>query len=419
MIRQGTTENISSVEQLLGDATERLSRNSAGRRAVVMHLSRLKPDNRGLHQLRIAANTFEALVKSFDGQIFVLSQGDIVFVCREEAVAAIDEAVNKLRYLFGDDPLVAQIEAEDAEGFSTWFSLGGDFAPFQAYVTAVRSEEERRRKRIASLPSGTAAGERQPMDPQGLHELINAIVRADLSNLLRRQAICTIASGKSPQPLFREVYVSIADLRDAIMPRRDIASDRWLFQYLTQTLDKRVLALLRKADDTDLSHSYSLNLNVTTLLSPEFLAFDASLRSGARGSIVIEVEKVEIFADLGAYLFARDFVRERGYRLCLDGMTRLTLPYIDRARLGLDLVKLFWSPDMADRGETEKSREFIASLDRVGKSRIILARCDTDQAIEFGLKAGVKLFQGRIIDKMLAANAGVTLTRNRLAPPTR
>jgi c-di-GMP-related signal transduction protein len=155
------------------------------------------------------------------------------------------------------------------------------------------------------------------------------------------------------------------------------------------------------------------------LLSPEFLAFDASLRAGARGSIVIEVEKVEIFADLGAYLFARDFVRERGYRLCLDGMTRLTLPYIDRARLGLDLVKLFWSPDMADRGETEKSREFIASLDRVGKSRIILARCDTDQAIEFGLKAGVKLFQGRIIDKMLAANAGVTLTRNRLAPPTR
>src|SRR5665213_2924378 len=140
MIRQGTTENISSVEQLLGDATERLSRNSAGRRAVVMHLSRLKPDNRGLHQLRIAANTFEALVKSFDGQIFVLSQGDIVFVCREEAVPAIDEAVNKLRYLFGDDPLVAQIEAEDAEGFSTWFTLGGDFAPFQAYVTAVRSE---------------------------------------------------------------------------------------------------------------------------------------------------------------------------------------------------------------------------------------------------------------------------------------
>ncbi len=255
------------------------------------------------------------------------------------------------------------------------------------------------------------------MDPVALHELIGAIVRADLSNLLRRQSVCTIDAGEPPKPLFREIYVSIADLRDSIMPKRDIASDRWLFQYLTQTLDKRVLALLRKADDSGLSHAFSLNLNISTLLSPEFQAFDASLKAGARGSIVIEIEKVDVFADIGAFLFARDFVRERGYRLCLDGMTRLTLPFIDRAGLGLDLVKLFWSPDMADVGESDRQKEFLTAIGRVGKGRIILARCDTEQAIEFGLKSGIKLFQGRIIDKMLAANAGVTLTRNRLAAP--
>ena len=255
------------------------------------------------------------------------------------------------------------------------------------------------------------------MDPVGLNELIGAIVRADLTNLLRRQSVCTIVAGEPPKPLFRELYVSIADLREAVMPKRDIASDRWLFQYLTQTLDKRVLALLRKSDESGLSHSFSLNLNISTLLSPEFQTFDTNLKAGARGSIVIEIEKVDVFADIGAYLFARDFTRERGYRLCLDGMTRLTLPFIDRAGLELDLVKLFWSPDMADSADSERQREFLAAIERVGKTRIILARCDTEQAVAFGQKVGLKLFQGRFIERMLSAANGPALTRNRLSAP--
>ncbi len=199
------------------------------------------------------------------------------------------------------------------------------------------------------------------------------------------------------------------------MPRRDLYSDRWLFQYLTQTLDKRVLALLRKADDVELSHSYSLNLNVSTLLSPEFLAFDANLKSGARGSIVIEIEKIEIFADLGAYLFARDFARERGYRFCLDSVTRLILPFIARQRLGVDLVKLFWNPDMAEGKSSDRDGEFLAALERVGTERVILARCDTEQAIEFGHRVGIKLFQGRIVDTLLHAGRSPAITRKRLA----
>ena len=409
------TERASSVEQLLFDYVERLKRNPAGRRAVVMHLSRLRPDNRGAHHIRIAANTFEALVKQFDGQIFLLQQGDIIFVCLEENLASVDAAVTKVRYLFGDDPLAAQID-ENKDGFATWFNVADPNGPFYGFVEDVRREEERRRKRTTT--SATApANDRQPMDPVGLNELIGAIVRADLSNLLRRQSVCTIVAGEAPKPLFRELYVSIADLREAVMPNRDIASDRWLFQYLTQTLDKRMLALLRKADESGLSHSFSLNLNISTLLSPEFQAFDASLKAGARGSIVLEIEKVDVFADIGAYLFARDFVRERGYRLCLDGMTRLTLPFIDRAGLGLDLVKLFWSPDMAESADSDRQRQFLAAVERVGKGRIILARCDTEHAVAFGQKVGLKLFQGRFIEKMLSAANGPTLTRNRLSAP--
>jgi EAL domain-containing protein (putative c-di-GMP-specific phosphodiesterase class I) len=177
------------------------------------------------------------------------------------------------------------------------------------------------------------------------------------------------------------------------------------------------LSLLRHNDDSALAHSYSLNLNVSTLLSPEFLAFDANLRTGARGSIIIEIEKIDIFADLGAYIFARDFVRERGYRLCLDGVTALTLPFIDRERLGVDLIKLFWSPDMIDNPDGERSRELLAALERTGKTRVILARCDGPAAIDFGQSVGIRLFQGRHLDRI--TSVALSPLHQKLAPTTR
>jgi EAL domain-containing protein (putative c-di-GMP-specific phosphodiesterase class I) len=416
MIKQASAERVSSVEQLLFDAVERLKRNPVGRRAVVIHMSRLNPTNRGAHQVRIAANTFEALVKQYDGQMFLLQQSDVVFICREENVVAIDAAVGKVRFLFADDPVSAQVGDSGSDTFVTWFNPGDGSNGFYSYVDAIRVEDERRRKRMSAIV-GKEADERQPMDLVAMNELLTIIGRADLTNLLRRQSICEISPDEAPKPLFREIYVSIADLRDAVMPKRDIASDRWLFQYLTQTLDRRVLALLRKADDSGLSHSFSLNLNISTVLSPEFQTFDSGLKAGARGSIVIEIEKVDIFADIGAYLFARDFAKERGYRLCLDGMTRLTLPFVERGKLGLDLVKLFWSPDMANSADGDRQREFLTAIERTGKTRVILARCDSPQAVAFGHAAGIRLFQGRFIEKMVNSAASPTLTRNRLAPP--
>jgi hypothetical protein len=391
-----------TAEYLLLDYARRLARNPAGRRAVVLNLSKLRPDNRHAHHLRIAANTFEGLVKRFDGQIFVLRQGDIVFVCKDANIAAadVDDAVTKMRYLFGDDPLTAHAEEGGQDGFATWFDIGHDVAGFLKFVEGVHAEETKRQKRLSAVTGEKAPEERQPMDAAALADLVAAVGRADLSNVLRRQPVCAIAPGEPPKPIYREIYISIPELRDSIMPKRDITSDPWLFQYLTQVLDMRMLALLRRGDDRALASAYSLNLNVSTLLSPEFQAFDESLRAGARGTIVVELQKVDVFSDLGAYVFARDYVHERGYRICLDGVTGLTLPFVDRERLDLDLVKVFWRPDMAeDRGA--RAGEFRAALERVGRSRLILARCDSEAAIRFGHQLGLRLFQGRHVDGLL------------------
>jgi EAL domain-containing protein (putative c-di-GMP-specific phosphodiesterase class I) len=404
MGKQITDDQAASIEYMVLDYAKRLARYPTGRRAIVIHLSRLRPDNRRAHHIRIAANTFESLVKQFDGQIFLIQNADIIFVCKDASIAVIDEAIMRLRYLFGDDPLAAELDENAPDRFATWYDLERDYQDFLALAEEMYDQEVKRKKRLAAIAGGSPREERQPMDATALGELVGMIQRADLSNVMRRQSICAIMGGEPPRSVFREIYISIPDLRDSVMARRDIASDRWLFQYLTQHLDRRVLALLRRNDDPAIAHSYSLNLNISTLLSQEFLQFDQSLRSGARGTIVIELQKVDIFADLGAYVFARDFLKERGYRVCLDGVSAVTLSFIDRERLGLDLIKMFWSPDMADPMRTERITAFREAVERTGRSRIILARCDSEDAVTFGQSMGIRLFQGRYIDRMLSTS---------------
>ncbi len=403
LTKQIAEEKSASVESQLLDYTRRLGRHPLGRRAIVIHLSRLRPDNRRAHHIRIAANTFEALVKQFNGRIFLLLNADIVFVCKDASIAVIDDAIMRLRYLFGDDPLAAELDETAPDRFATWYDIERDYQEFLAWVEEIYEQEVKRQKRLAAIAGSVPREERLTMDPQALAELVASIQCADLSNVMRRQAICAIMGEESPKPVFREVYISIADLRDSIMPKRDIASDRWLFQHLTQHLDRRVLALLRRNDDQAIAQSYSINLNISTLLSPEFLQFDQSLRAGARGTIIIELQKVDIFADLGAYIFARDYLKERGYRVCLDGVSSVTLSFIDRERLGLDFIKMFWSPDMADPMATQRTEAFREAVERTGRSRLILARCDSEDAVRFGQSMGLRLFQGRHIDRLLGS----------------
>src|SRR3546814_2789331 len=117
------------------------------------------------------------------------------------------------------------------------------------------------------------------------------------------------------------------------------------------------------------------NRKVGTSLSPPFRTFDSSLKAIARGNVVIELQKIDIFGDMGAYMFARDFMRERGYRICLDGLNHLTLQFIDRERLGLDLLKLIWTPAMADDLSGSRTSELKEHIDRCGRARSFLPRC--------------------------------------------
>ena len=165
---------------------------------------------------------------------------------------------------------------------------------------------------------------------------------------------------------------------------------------------QRLLKMLARADDSDLHASFSINMNVGTLLSPDFLEFDSQLRMGGRGTIVVELHLIDVFSDLAEYTFARDFLREKGYRICLDGVAPASLRFVDRAALGADLIKLTWSEELASDAENGgRLEEFKATVEKSGEARAILCHCNDAAAIRFGQTMGITMYQGRFLDSAL------------------
>ncbi len=203
----------------------------------------------------------------------------------------------------------------------------------------------------------------------------------------------------SPKPVFNELYVSIAELQRTVMPDVDLASSRWLFQHLTELLDVRIMRLLPNLE-IDLPLSTSININLSTLLSPAFLEFDRKLRTVTKKTIVLEVQAIDLFGNMRGYLFARDFVRERGYRVCLDGFDPLTFPIINRQQVGFDFQKIQWQPDIEDEVIERHRASLPEAVRAAGPTRVILSRCESERALDFGRSIGITLFQGRHIDKL-------------------
>ncbi len=397
-------------ERLLTDHLERLDGKCDGRWAVHVHLSKLRPRNRQPHNLRVAGSTFEQLVSAYDGQIFTLSSGDLVFVWKAGGIAELQPAVEKLRGMFGEDPLVQNKDETSQDGFTTWYNLADEYQTFaDAAFELLDACIARQSEDSGQKPNGRHyhqqnTDEKRPMTPDQLGRLEQAIDSADLSNLMRRQPVCLIAQDHPPRPVFRELFISIGELANSLLPEVDLAANRWLFQHLTQFLDRRMLALLTRNDDSSIASSFSLNLNVATLLSDEFETFDRSLGQDNRSTVVIELRFEDLIADLDAYLFAKDILHDRGYRLCLDGVSTRTLPLVDREQLSLDLVKLFWSADMLEESE-ETVKALAKQITGIGRARTILARCDDANAVRFGRSIGISLFQGRHLDEMLSLSA--------------
>lgn len=388
---QALARGAPAQERALVEHVERLGKFRSGRLAVHIQLSRLSRAYKRDHYISMAIDVFETSVSRLEGQLFILKNNDLVFIARESPFAALDKAVNQIRVLFSDPVF----QEKEPEGFCVWYRLDNDYAELLAAAKRLLHDAEQ--ARIDYVRDTYEMG--RPIGPDVLARLEQSLSKVDMTNIARRQMACTLIEGQPPQPLFEEIYVSIADLQNIVTPGINLLANIWLFQYLTHTLDKRIMLMLMR-DGIPTDRPFSINLNVATILSPEFRRFDSIISPQLRGRLVIEFNKIDVFSDMGAFLFARDYLRERGFRLCLDRLTHLTLPYYDRMKLGFDLIKIQWMPDSIDNMLPEMIPEVRRIIMDAGQSRAILCRCETARAIEIGQKLGIVMFQGRYVDRV-------------------
>lgn len=354
------------------------------------------------------ADIFMPIVKNAAAKIFMLPNQDMLVIFNKRAQDEIDSALVKLRFLLQDDEKVKNAEDLEAAGIVICYDLVLEEVDFSKKVVAACQRPVEKQlslqeaQRVSFFNTSTRHFHRE-LTTDMLAKVQKIISVADFSSFIRRQAICAVIGKSAPQRVFEEVFVSIPDMRDSLLPEVEITANPWLFLALTETLDKRVLEIISRHDDGALIGNFSININVSTILSDDFLRFDDSINGSMRQSIILELQLVDIFSDIRSFILAKTFAKARGYKICIDGITVDKLKYLNRARLDCDLMKIVWHPSFID--VINEDKHFMDYVNKAERAKIILCRIDDANAVEVGNSLGINLYQGRYIQRLLNASS--------------
>jgi len=396
-----TTAGFSnSEESLLLDRLKRIESNPAGYFAVHIHLSGLRANNKQPHFIQIAVRTFDPLLESNDATLFSLTNLDLVLVCRNIAVDDVDQVVDRARALFSEDPLAEIDDSGFEDNFITWYDLSSteDFATFFS-ISAGLSLEAERAAEEAARASARQQAKGEPLAPSNLSELNKKLMSMRIADLIQQQTCLLVRSGGDGEVVFREHFISMGKIRERIAPDTDFFANPWLFQYLTESLDRRLLGVLSEREFEDPFEPISINLNISTVLSRDFQRFHRVVGENSE-RVVIEMQVIDVFADPKSFGYARDSLQERGYRVLIDGLDPQSLQFFDPTILRSDFLKISWSSALQDDGSDDRESEIRNVIASVGKNSVILARVDTEKAVKWGLALGISRFQGFFIDRL-------------------
>lgn len=370
----------------------RLGPAREGHRAVHLHLSRITRNYRGRKHLRIAASMLEELLGPLPHPPFMLRNGDIVLIGKGIDDRKVADSIEMLRYLLSGEPL-----ARTAGGEASLFTIHDLESEYPQILASVRQISEAQvRSDTARDVANARRSTKSAWQSGRVGELMDRLGRLELANMVRQQTVWTAPPGERPQPLFDELYISVDGLREAIGLEGEIADDPQVFQLVTRAFDKYMLSTLLRDHSAD-KRPISINLNLHTLLSPEFFRFEHQRPLGWHGQIILEVQFANIWSDLPAFLSVMRTVKQSGFSCCIDGVTHHALPLINFHRIEADFIKVIWDDALLQLTEASL-RDVCRALSACGKDRVILTRCGRQEALQFGHAANIRMFQGWYMD---------------------
>lgn len=348
-------------------------------------------------------NMFVPLIKDGVAKTFVLPNEDFLVVYNKTKADDVSSLLVKIQFLFQEDEAVKNSSDLQKCGVAVFYDLASEYDALCKKIEASFEKEKQQVKTLFFEDSVYRKDEginKKLFTAELLSKVQKIISTSDFSSFIRRQPVCVIFGKSDPQRVFEEVYVSVEDVRDSLMPGVNVDTNPWLKLSLSETLNKRVLEVVSRHEDGDLSGNFSVNINVSSILSDEFIQFDDSINGSMRSTIILELQLEDVFSDMNSYVLAKTFAKTRGYRVCIDGINIDKLKYIKREKLDCDLMKIDWHHSLIDLFTSDE--HFMDYQNKSARSKIILCNIEEPQAIEAGNSLGINLYQGRYIQKMLS-----------------
>jgi len=375
---------------------KKIGEKPAGYRAVHLHISQLPAAKKTRDNLSRAIGLLSDLkAKYHDGEIFLMKNVDIVFITKEISKPILAAACDAVEQTFVGKMGVTFTNVHGGERESyTLFDLANDYGKLRDWAEDTAG---------VSQTGGGAPEIKGEIDLALLSKIKEEVQKIDITPMLFNQPVYYIADEGRVQSTFHEMYISVQVLEDMFCPGLSLTSRRWLFADLTEDLDTVVLRLLADPEQRAHHKGMSINVNLSSLASAKFVKFDAELPAERRQGVILEINKTDIFENMRMFRELAPFLRERGYRILLDGLSFANVEAIDFDGIECDFAKVFWSGEAAAMSEASLAR-VTAKMTRPSKPRFILARCDAAESIRFAKTIGLKLVQGRLVDHMVKRN---------------
>ena len=395
--------------RLLLDTAGRLARQPADWAVFLLHLSRL-PHVRPYHR-RVARALLQDVAQRLDGQVFAPSNGDFLLLYREPpASLRMLHGGLEPRHLPATLERLLQAEAPGPLRLTSAWRVDSEPDRLTAYATA----------RLEDAPPPPEAPE-PPGHPARVGVLAELASAPGALELMHRQSAVLLlptrprhgaaVDGGALRPLFTEIAFSLPAIQARAGGAGPEATDPYLARHLAGRLDAPLLEAMAQAvgqgspldplrERQGLAPLH-VNLGLGAILSDEFACLVAAVHA-AGASLGVEVNATEAAGDPALFARARQILMRAGVGLAVDGVSHLTLLLCQPGQFGAELVKLDWSAripvlDGRDAAELE------AAIARLGPHRLVLHKADSESALRWGLSLGIRRFQGRHVDAMLAA----------------
>ncbi|MBV9735370.1 MAG: hypothetical protein JO209_05630 [Acidisphaera sp.] len=130
-----------SAEERLWEAAHQALRAPKERVALVLRLSRLSPPAPRRHHLLVCRAILEEAAQRYDGEIFLLGNGDALLLCRLPPVqVAADAALTEPSFLPNTFARLFRVDVSDPAALTTLWTLERDGGALLGYAAEVRGQ---------------------------------------------------------------------------------------------------------------------------------------------------------------------------------------------------------------------------------------------------------------------------------------